>query len=89
MRIRGAELRDAPALGHLVVESWLAAHRGQVPDAAWQKRLDEWTPEVSGRAWARLLGDRIDGNHDRTVLLSPRRVDSPDSPRQSGDAGSR
>jgi GNAT superfamily N-acetyltransferase len=69
MRIRAAELRDAPALGSLIVESWLAAHRGQVPDAAWQKRVEEWTPEVSAQAWARFLAERIDGNHDRTVLL--------------------
>jgi ribosomal protein S18 acetylase RimI-like enzyme len=58
-----------------MVESWLTAHRGQIPDAAWQKRVDEWTPEVSGAAWARLLAEQAEGakpardDQDRVVLL--------------------
>ena len=69
VRVRAAELRDAPALGRVMVESWLAAHRGQVPEAAWQKRVEEWTPDVSAAAWARLLSERAGGEHARTVLL--------------------
>ena len=55
MKVRAAMVDDAPALGRSRVEAWLSAHRGQMPDAAWQKRVDEYTPEVSARAWARLL----------------------------------
>jgi hypothetical protein len=45
-----AVLEDAPAMGRVMVDSFLSAHRGQMPDAAWQQRVDEWTPEVSGTA---------------------------------------
>ena len=61
MRIRPATAEDAAALGELMVESWLAAHRRQMPEALWQKRVEEWTPEVSARGWARVLADRAEG----------------------------
>ena len=60
---------DAPAMGRVMVEAWLSAHRGQMPDTAWQKRVDEWTPDVSARAWARLLTEQTEGEHARVVLL--------------------
>jgi GNAT superfamily N-acetyltransferase len=60
---------DAPAMGRAQVETWLSAHRGQMSDAAWQKRVDEWTPDVSARAWARLLTEQADGDPARVVLL--------------------
>ena len=69
MRIRDAVIEDAPAMGRVMVRAWLSAHRGQMPDAAWQKRVDEWTPDVSARAWARLLTERAHGDHARVVLL--------------------
>ena len=47
MRIRVAAVDDAPAMGLVTVESFLSAHRGQMPDPAFQKRVDEWTPEIS------------------------------------------
>ena len=52
-----------------MVPSWLSAHRGQIPDAAWQKRVEDWTPDVSASAWARLLGAQADGSAPRHVLL--------------------
>ena len=69
MRIRAAVVDDAPAMGRVMVDSWLSAHRGQMPDAAWQKRVDEWTPDVSARGWARTLTEREDRNAARDVLL--------------------
>ena len=69
MRIRPATAEDAAALGELMVESWLAAHRGQMPEALWQKRVAEWTPEVSARGWARVLADRAEGRAPGDVLL--------------------
>lgn len=68
-KIRGAAVDDAPALGRVLVESWLPAHRGLIPDAAWQKRADEWTPEVSTEAWLRFFAARAEGQASRTVLL--------------------
>lgn len=69
MRIRAAVGDDAPAMGRVMVESFLAAHRGQMPDAAWQKRVKEWTPEVSARGWSRTLAEQGGGTGARKVLL--------------------
>jgi ribosomal protein S18 acetylase RimI-like enzyme len=69
VKIRVAVVDDAPAMGRVMVESWLSAHRGQVPEAAWQKRLAEWTPEVSARGWAGALTDQAEGNLARDVFL--------------------
>ena len=69
MKIRPATTADAPALGELVVSSWLAAHRDQVPEEAWLERQETWTPEVSAEGWARLLHARAVGEDDAHVLL--------------------
>jgi GNAT superfamily N-acetyltransferase len=69
MRVRAAVVSDAPDMGLVMVEAWLSAHRGQMPDSAWQKRVDEWTPEVSADAWARPLNEQATGEHARIVLL--------------------
>jgi ribosomal protein S18 acetylase RimI-like enzyme len=55
MIIRPAHEADAPAMGQLMVETYLAAHRDQMPVEAWAKRSEEWTPEVSAQGWAREL----------------------------------
>ena len=69
MRIRAAVGDDAPALGRVMVMSWLAAHHGQIPDAAWEKREAEWTSEVSARGWSWVLAEHAGGSADREVLL--------------------
>ena len=69
MKVRDALVDDAPAMGRVMVESFLAAHRGQMPEAAFQKRVEEWTPEVSARGWARALVELADGNPERDVIL--------------------
>lgn len=69
MRIRAAAVDDAPAMGRVMVEAWLAAHRGQMPETLWQRRLAEWTPEVSAAAWARLLVEQARGEAARVVVL--------------------
>ena len=69
MRIRVAAVDDAPAMGLVTVESFLSAHRGQMPDPAFQKRVDEWTPEISARGWARAIAELADGNPARGVIL--------------------
>jgi GNAT superfamily N-acetyltransferase len=68
-RVRLAVVDDAPAMGRVMVESFLSAHRGQMPAAAFQKRVDEWTPQVSATGWARALAEIADGNSDRDVIL--------------------
>ena len=55
MIIRAAHEADAPAMGQVMVTTYLAAHRDQMPAEAWAKRAEEWTPEVSADGWARTL----------------------------------
>ena len=70
MRIRAAVPQDAPGMGRVMVEAYLSAHHGQMPESAWRKRVEEWTPDVSARGWARLLAEGAgDGGDTRTVLL--------------------
>ncbi|WP_374455427.1 N-acetyltransferase family protein [Nocardioides sp.] len=69
MEVRAARPEDAPALGRVMVGAWLSAHHGQMPEAAWQKRVEEWTPEVSAQGWARMLSSMAAGDQLRTVLL--------------------
>lgn len=69
MKIRVAVPDDAPAMGRVMVDSFLSAHRGQMPAAAWQQRVDEWTPDVSARGWARAITDQAEGNAALDVLL--------------------
>jgi ribosomal protein S18 acetylase RimI-like enzyme len=69
MKVRAAVVEDAPAMGRVMVASFLSAHRGQMPDAAWQKRVDEWTPDVSARGWARAITEQGGGNAAGDVVL--------------------
>lgn len=55
MIIRNAQETDAPAMGRVMVETYLRAHKGQVPDAAWRSRQAEWTSEESAASWARSI----------------------------------
>ena len=69
MRIRAAVGDDAPAMGRVMVAAWLSGHHGQIPEELWRKRVEEWTPEVSGAAWARVLREQEAGEAGRVVVL--------------------
>src|SRR4051794_32052551 len=56
--IRDAQVGDAPEMGRMMVSTWLAAPRGHIPRSAWQRRREEWTPEVSAGGWERELRAR-------------------------------
>src|SRR5437870_2466952 len=68
MVIRVARIEDAPAMARVMVDTYLSAHRGQVPEEVWTKRKDEWTYEVSERAWARTLREMAAGKSPRECL---------------------
>ena len=53
--IRQARPEDATGMGRVMVDTYLAAHHGQMPEEAWIKRRDEWTYEVSERGWRRSI----------------------------------
>ena len=39
-----------------MVPSWLAAHRDHVPTDEFQKRVEEWTPDVSAAGTLNVVG---------------------------------
>jgi ribosomal protein S18 acetylase RimI-like enzyme len=61
MIIRAAREEDAPAMGQVMVGTYLAAHHDQMPEEAWAKRAEEWTPEASAAAWERTLREIASG----------------------------
>ncbi|MBA3528650.1 MAG: GNAT family N-acetyltransferase [Propionibacteriaceae bacterium] len=56
--MREARVSDADEMGRVMVTTWLVAHRSQMPFSTWERRRDQWTPEVSARAWVRVLRER-------------------------------
>ena len=60
--IRSALVDDATAMARMGVETYLSAHRDQVPEEVWTKRRDEWSEEESARNWARSLQAIADGS---------------------------
>ena len=56
--VRDAQVLDAPAMGRLMVTTWLRAHRTHIPPAAWHRRQASWTPEASAAGWERHLRER-------------------------------
>jgi len=42
-------------MARVMVDSFLTAHRGQIPEALWQWRQQEWTYAVSAQGWERIL----------------------------------
>jgi GNAT superfamily N-acetyltransferase len=66
--IRLAQVDDAPAMAHMGIETFLSAHRGQMPEEVWIKRRDEWSEEVSARNWARTLREIADGASPRDCV---------------------
>ncbi len=79
MIIRAAQEADAPGMGRLMVETWLAAHKGQVPEGQWQARQKNWTPEVSARGWAETLRDMAAGaDPDSCIYLALAPADPPE-----------
>lgn len=68
MIIRHATEDDAPAMGEMMVATWLAAHKSQIPSAQWERRRQNWTPAVSARGWADTLRDLAAGGAGRTCI---------------------
>ena len=68
MIIRAAHEADTPAMGQVMVETYLAAHRDHMPAEAWAKRAEEWTPEVSAQGWARTLREIAAGKGLRECI---------------------
>jgi GNAT superfamily N-acetyltransferase len=68
MTIRAARLEDTPAMARVIVDTYLSAHRGQIPEGAWARRKQEWTYEVSEAAWTRSLREIASGASPRDCI---------------------
>ena len=54
---RIAEAGDADAMARVVVDTWFAAHRGQVDETVYADRLANWGHDESAAGWRRTLAD--------------------------------
>lgn len=71
MLVRIARVEDAPAMARVTVDTFLSAHRDQMPEAAWTKRNEEWTYEVSEHSWARTLREIAEGaRHEQCIYVA-------------------
>lgn len=46
MIVRAAQEADAPAMARVMVDTYMSAHKGQIPEGGWLKRREEWTYTV-------------------------------------------
>lgn len=66
-------------MGHFSVMTWLAAHKGQVPEGQWQARQKNWTPEKSAQGWAETLRDMAASiDADYCIYLAIETADPPE-----------
>jgi ribosomal protein S18 acetylase RimI-like enzyme len=68
INVRPAKAKDAPAMAHVIVDTWLSAHRGQIPDGQWKRRRNEWTYAVSERGWRELLEEIDSGSNTQDCV---------------------
>lgn len=55
MKIRPAQAADAPVMARVIIDTFLETNRGLMSEAAWQRRKDEWTYDVSARYWLEVI----------------------------------
>ena len=65
MVVRAAREEDAPAMARVIVDTFLTAHRGQIPEPALAKRRQEWTYAVSEGGWSRMMREIAAGASPR------------------------
>jgi ribosomal protein S18 acetylase RimI-like enzyme len=70
MVVRVARVEDAPGMARVMVDTFLSAHRGQMPEEAWRKRREEWTYEVSENSWARKLREIEDDRPQECIYVA-------------------
>ncbi|MCC6169798.1 MAG: GNAT family N-acetyltransferase [Caldilineaceae bacterium] len=68
MHIRPARIDDALGMAHVIVDAFLLANEGIMPEEALQKRRQEWTYEVSARAWEKTLRELDEGSEPDSCI---------------------
>ncbi len=66
--IRRAAAGDTDAMARVVVDTWFAAHRGQVDETVYAERLANWGHDDSAAGWRRTLRDL--GDEDLILLAA-------------------
>ncbi len=64
IRVREAVLSDVTPMVKVMVDSFLAAHHGQVPEALWQWRKQQWTYLVAAQGWESTIRRIDEAKHD-------------------------
>src|SRR5947207_926808 len=68
MRIREANPSDVVPMARVMVDTFLAAHRGQIPEEVWEWRQKHWTYTVSAQGWERTLRDIANGTNPHACV---------------------
>lgn len=68
MKIRPAQAADAPAMARVIVDTFLETNLGLISDEAWQRRKEEWTYDVSERAWLETI-EEIASDHASMLCI--------------------
>ncbi len=57
LEIRPAEAQDAPEMARVIVDTWFAAHEGQVSAERYEQRRASWGYAESAEAWQRAFAE--------------------------------
>jgi ribosomal protein S18 acetylase RimI-like enzyme len=68
MIIRTAQMEDARAMAHVIVDTFLSAHQGMISQEELRWRKEEWTYEVSARNWSEALREIAEGISPRSCI---------------------
>jgi len=68
MHIRSARVDDALGMAHVIVDTFLLANEGIMPGETMARRRQEWTYEVSARAWEENLHELNEGRAPRECI---------------------
>lgn len=68
MFIRPARVGDGLGMAHVIVDTFLLANEGIMPEETLAKRRQEWTYAVSARSWEELLRELSEGRSPRECV---------------------
>jgi len=69
IEIRPASPNDAPEMARVIVDTWFAAHKGQVSDESYRQRREEWGYPESERGWRRSI-EEADGMSAQVLVAT-------------------
>ncbi len=67
--VREAVVDDAAALAQVIVDTFLHAHHGQIPEEVWQWRKSNWTHAVAEKNWEKAIHAIAAGTSPRECIF--------------------